>query len=271
MTTIYNAVDTSTLDERCRIDLLDGVAQLERHSATLPKKDVTLAAPDLPCCTFETTVSHSMKKRCGQDEDAVERYYAEKKKNQERTMHVSSSTYFKEHNPKFDGALPSTEPFRETRDRNELTGREKDFVHRYAEAAIKNSAEREIPDDAPTRAATEAYTKAFREYKGRNPSKKELEEVGRLWFAFAEDGTVGVVQKPHHYGPHSHVSICNRRHVRCPNQVYKAELPPVRGARTRFPGPIPVWSSTQNTYTMVSGDTYVSGLHNVSKFGSASS
>ncbi|RNF19699.1 uncharacterized protein Tco025E_04001 [Trypanosoma conorhini] len=271
MTTIYEAVEASTLQERCRIDLLDSAVQLARHCDTLPKKCVTAEAPNLPSCTFATTFSRSAKTRQSQDESAVQRYMSEKEATRERTLQAPDTTYFKKHSPKFEGALPRSEPFRETRDRNELAGREKDFVHRYAEAAAKSSLEREVEDNVPTRCATEAYTKAFRAYKGRDPTKKELEEVERLWFAVDEDGTVGVIQKPHFYGPHSHVSICNRRPVSCTNQVYKAELPPVRGARTRFPGPIPVWSSTQNTYTLVAGDTYVPGLHNVSKFGTATS
>ncbi|ORC84612.1 uncharacterized protein TM35_000431800 [Trypanosoma theileri] len=270
MTTIYQAVETSTLKDRCRIDLLDGAAQLQRHSETLPKRELTVAAADLPQCTFETTISRATKTHYSQDESAMQRFLTEKEANQERTMQASSSTYFKKYNTVFRGALPRSEPFRETRDRNELTGREKDFVHRYAEAAVKKPLEREQVDDTPTKTAREAYKKAFREYKGRDPTEKELEEVGRLWFAYTEDGTVGVVQKPHFHGPHSHVSICNRRYAQCVNQVYKNELPPVRAARSRFPGPIPVWSSTQNTYTMVAGDTYVPGLHNVSKFGSVS-
>ncbi|KAF8287131.1 hypothetical protein TcBrA4_0008520 [Trypanosoma cruzi] len=269
MSTICQAVDGSTLQEKCRIDLLDTVAQLTRHCETLPKKGVTVAASNLPSCTFAKTVSHSVKKHHSQDESAVQKYIAEKEGTRERTLQASCQTYFKKHNPKFEGALPRTEPFRNTRNRNELTGRERDFVHRYAEAAAKKSLERKVNDDVTTQCATEAYQKAFRAYTGRDPNKRELEEVERMWFAVSEDGTVGVIQKPHFYGPHSHVSICNRRHVRCPNQVYNAELPPVRGARTRFPGPIPVWSSTQNTHTLVSADTYVPGLHNVSKFGSA--
>ncbi|KAH9597163.1 hypothetical protein LSM04_004248 [Trypanosoma melophagium] len=270
MATIYQAVESSTLKDKCRIDLLDGAAQLQRQSETLPKKEVTVAAAYLPECTFETTIARAAKKRHSQDQSAMQRFLTQKEENHEKTMQASSSTYFKKYNTLFRGALPHSEPFRETRDRNELTGREKDFVHRYAEATMKKSLEREEPDDTPTKTAKEAYTKAFRDYKGRDPTKKELEEVGRLWFAFSEDGTVGVIQKPHFHGPHSHVSICNRRYAQCVNQVYKSELPPVRGARNRFPGPIPVWSSTQNTYTMVAGDTYVPGLHNVSKFGSVS-
>ncbi|RNF12474.1 hypothetical protein TraAM80_00327 [Trypanosoma rangeli] len=269
MVTIVEAIDFSTLQEKCRVDLLDSVVQLTRHGKTLPKKGVTVEAPNLPSCTFAATVSHSVKKQQSQDESTVQRYISEEEATRERELQAVSTTYFKKYHPKFEGALPRSEPFRDARDRNELVGREKDFVHRYAEAATKSSIEREVGDDVPTQCAIEAYTKAFRAYKGRNPTKKELDEVERLWFAVKGDGTVGVIQKKHFYGPHCHVSICNRRPAHCPNQVYKAELPPVRGARSRFPGPIPVWSSTQNTYTLVAGDTHVPGLHNVSKFGPA--
>ncbi|CBH17436.1 hypothetical protein, conserved [Trypanosoma brucei gambiense DAL972] len=271
MSTIYNAVDASTLNDRCRTDLLDTVAQLGRHCETLPKKAVTTADAPLPSCTFNTTVSRSQKEINCSNEAALDKYIEEKGATRWRTTQALASTYFKDHKPKFHGALRTQDCFRDTRDITQLSSKEKDFVHRYAEAKMKKSIPREESDDVAKKVATEAYTEAFRKFKGRDPTEKELLEVERLYFAYADDGAVGVVQKPHFHGPHMHVSICNRKYVTCPNQVYRASLPAVRNARSRFPGPIPVWTSTKNLHAVASNDTYRPGVHNVSKFGETSS
>ncbi|KAH8606347.1 hypothetical protein ERJ75_001529400 [Trypanosoma vivax] len=270
MATIYASVDTSTLSERCRIDLLDTVAQLRRHCETLPKRAATTAAPELPTCTFANTTSRTRKEISGHDEAVLHDFVAEKEMSRYKTMQATTSTYFKDYQPRFLGNSRKSDAFRAARNRAELSGKEKDFVHRYAEAGAKQSIQREALSDAQSQMAVESYKEAFHKYRGRDPTEKELQEVGKLYFAFAEDGKVGVVQKPHFYGPHTHVSICNRRYATCPSQVFKAELPPVRHARSRFPGSIPVHSSTKNICMLTAGGMYSEGLHNVSKFGSVS-
>nr|CCC95089.1 conserved hypothetical protein [Trypanosoma congolense IL3000] len=270
MSNIYDVVDASTLDARCKVDLLDAVAQLGLHSQTLPKKAATIADAPLPSCTCNSTVCHSLRCEGSFRQSSLNEYVEKRRGSHWEMAKTLGSTYFKSHKPKFRGAPRTTDPFRDARDRTHLSWKEKDFVHRYAEAKMKKSIPREEEESTAKKVAVDAYKEAFRKLKGRDPTGKELEEVDRLYFAYADDGRVGVVQKPHYYGPHMHVSICNRRHVCCPNQIYKAGLPPVRGARNRFPGPIPVWTSTKNIHTMASGDTYTPGLHNVSKFGEAS-
>lgn len=75
--------------------------------------------------------------------------------------------------------------------------------------------------------------------------------MNRLYFGFDEYGNVGVVQKPHSCYPHFHSSTQCVNHNCCPQQVYLPSQRPVRAARDRFPGPIPLKSSTKNTNMMV--------------------
>ncbi|KAG8345632.1 hypothetical protein TRVL_03538 [Trypanosoma vivax] len=103
MATIYASVDTSTLSERCRIDLLDTVAQLRRHCETLPKRAATTAAPELPTCTFANTTSRTRKEISGHDEAVLHDFVAEKEMSRYKTMQATTSTYFKDYQPRFLG------------------------------------------------------------------------------------------------------------------------------------------------------------------------
>jgi hypothetical protein len=148
------------------------------------------------------------------------------------------------------------DPFQASRSRAELSGKDRDFVHRYAEAATQSTIERPTPSDDASVTANEAYKMAFRKYTGREPTAKELEEVTRLNFTFDANGNVGVIQKPHSCYPHTHVSATKTHTTRCANQVYKPEVPAVRAARSQFPGPIPTQSSTKRTPAVAANGTY---------------
>lgn len=264
MTTLQDQVTTAKLSAKCKQDLLYCVNGKNAEDARLPRKAATVADADLPTATAAFTVSRRNKSLPADVQTSTRQALTTQKAAQDQTMmdvamEAAGESFTKKCNTTFRGEPTTEDPFRASRSRERLSGRDQDFVYRYAEAVTGEPIERDAPSTEAEIAATEAYIKAFRGYKGRDPTAKELHEVGRIAFAFDENGDIGVVQKPHTCHPHSHIASSNRRVADCPNQVYSPEMPPIRGARDRFPGPIPVWSSTKNTSTMVSNDTYVPG------------
>ncbi|KAG5477905.1 hypothetical protein LSCM4_05297 [Leishmania orientalis] len=272
MTTLEKQLQSCTLSSQCKADLLNHVEEIEANSRRLPKKMITLPDPNLPSAVMMST-DNSVKRRDaaaagGANMERSLRYTERKQEKDEMIASRTTSgtnpsgTYFKECSHKFmNGARSCSDPFRSSRSRTVLSGKDMDFVYRYASAATGSAIERPVPADEASIAATAAYREAFREYKGRDPTAKEMEESGRLIYAFDENGSVGVLQKPHSCYPHTHISA-SRTYVRaCANQVYPPEAPPVRAARSEFPGPIPTWSSTKRTTTMATNGTYQPGHH----------
>ncbi|XQJ27246.1 hypothetical protein NXY56_003237 [Leishmania guyanensis] len=272
MVTLEEQLQSSTLKKQCKEDLLNHVEEIETNSWRLPRKAVTLPDPNLPSAVTMPT-DNSVKRRnpaatASTGTERSLRYTATKREKGEmiasRTITDAnpSGTYFKDCSHKFlSGARAWSDPFQTSRSRAVLSGKDMDFVYRYAEALTGSAIERPQPADNASVAATAAYREAFRQYKGRDPTAKEMEEAGRLIYAFDDNGRVGVLQVPHSCYPHTHISA-GKTHVRaCPNQVYPQEVPPVRAARSEFPGPIPTWSSTKRTTTMATNGTYQPGHH----------
>ncbi|CBZ27341.1 conserved hypothetical protein [Leishmania mexicana MHOM/GT/2001/U1103] len=274
MATLEKQVQSSTLSKQCRADLLNHLAEVETNSRCLSKKMTTLPDANLPsAATMPTDNSVKRGTRAATAGANMERLLHYTTRKQEKDEMIASritsdtnlsGTYFKGCSHKFvNGARSWSDPFRTSRNRTALSGKDMDFVYRYAEAATGSAIERPQPADDASVAATAAYREGFRQYKGRDPTAKEMEEAGRLVYAFDENGSVGVLQKPHSCYPHTHISAV-KTHIRaCPNQVYLPEVPPVRAARSEFPGPIPTWSSTKRTITMATNGTYQPGHHQV--------
>lgn len=268
MATLDKQLETAKLTKNCKVDLFNHIDQLQLQTSQLPKKPVTVPESDLPSAVDASTFTHDMKKQMQGARDGAKHKYLQRKQFQQDSL-VSASmvasnsgtSYFKDYKVQYYDELKGTCPFRSNRDRSELTGVEKDFAYRYADKLTHSRIERPQEDDSATASATEAYKAAFRSYMNRDPTERELEEVVRLNFGFNERGEVGVIQKPHSCFPHHHVTCCNRRPVKCPNQIYTRDVPQVRAARDRFPGPIPVWTSTKNLHAMMGNDTYVPGHH----------
>lgn len=269
MATLEKQLQSSSLSPQCKSDLRSHVLSVNAESQKLPKQPPTRADDNLPSATQMPT-DNSTKRRLNDADLAASkergmRYTTRKQGNEELAASLASSgatpsgSYYKKCSNKFvcdDGT--TQDPFQASRSRGELSGKDKDFVHRYAEAATQSRIERPAPSDDAAVAATEAYKAAFRRYAGRDPSAKELEEVGRLTFAYDENGEVGVIQKPHSCYPHTHVSATKTHTTRCANQVYSPEVPAVRAARSEFPGPIPTQSSTKRTPALATNGTYQS-------------
>ncbi|KPI84341.1 hypothetical protein ABL78_6596 [Leptomonas seymouri] len=256
MTTLEKQLQSCSLSSQCKSDLRSHVVAVNAESQCLPKKPTTVADPNLPSAT-EMPTDNSMKRGLSDTDmaaskDRTMRYVSSKESNVELMASLSllggspTGSYYKKCSNRFvcdDGR--KQDPFQASRSREELSGKDRDFVHRYAEAATRSSIERPAPSDDASVTATEAYKAAFRKYMNREPSAKELEEAGRLAFVFDENGNVGVIQKPHSCYPHKHITSTKAHTVRCPNQVYQPEVPAVHAARSEFPGPIPTWSSTK--------------------------
>lgn len=270
MTTLQDQLQTATLTKECKVDLMTHVEQLELQSSTLPKRALTVADRGLPTAVSATTVSTQLRADSQRTNGtaAVERFQAEKSAHEATQRSVmaastrkgnTSQSHSKTYNTSYHDCPTEHNPFVESRDRTVLSGKDECFVRQYAAALTKADVPREPKTDEASLAATEAYIKAFRKYTGREPTAKELEEVDRLNFTFDENGTIGVTQKPHSCHPHSHITSCSRRCVKCESQIYRPEVPAVRGARDRFPGPVPVWTSTKNLSTMVAGDMHEAG------------
>ncbi|KAG5477670.1 hypothetical protein LSCM1_04963 [Leishmania martiniquensis] len=272
MTTLVEKLQSSTLSDQCKADLLNHVEEIEANSRSLPKKMATLPNANLPSAVMMPT-DNTVKRRgsAAASGATTERSLRYTKRKQEKDEMIASrttsctnpsGTYFKECSQKFlRGARSWSDPFRTSRSRTVLSGKDMDFVYRYASAVTGSAIERPQPKDEASVTATEAYRAAFREYKGRDPTAKEMEEADRLIYAFDENGNVGVLQKPHSCYPHTHISA-SKTHVRsCHNQVYPPEVPPVRAARSEFPGPIPTWSNTKRITTMATNGTYQPGHH----------
>lgn len=268
MATLEKQLQSSSLSPQCKTDLRTHVTSVNAESRSLPKKPSTEADAGLPSATQMPT-DNSTKRRLSDVDLAASKgrsaqYVSRKQSNEELVATLSSSagtapggSYYKKCSHRFvydDGK--QQDPFQATRSRAELSGKDKDFVHRYAEAATHSAMERPSPTDDASVTAVEAYKTAFRQYTGREPSAKELEEVGRLNFAYDENGNVGVIQKPHSCYPHTHLSSTKTYTCRCGNQVYKPEVPAVRAARSEFPGPIPTWSSTKHSPAVATNGTY---------------
>lgn len=268
MATLQSQLESAALSRQCKLDLLNHVEQLDLQSSLLPKAAPTVVDDHLPCAVTSFTESRRRKAVDPHYSAAAKAQFESEKELQQQamlgastTLKATNSVYSKQYKTTFRGQPKNRDPFRDSRSREQLSGKDEDFVCRYADALTHTSVERPPHTDAASVEATEAYKKAFRAYKGRDPTAKELEEVGRLYFAFDENGNVGVVQKTHSCYPHSHVTLYTQRPCQCANQVYKAEVPAVRGARDRFPGPVPQWSSTKATDTMVAGGMHVPGHH----------
>ncbi|CCW62468.1 unnamed protein product [Phytomonas sp. EM1] len=263
MASLQEYLGSARLSENCKLDLINHVNQLNLQSLLLPKRNLTMFDNNLPASVLATTVSTQQKAVPGLDNTAKQRFLHLKNEQQEvfdtcmKTL--SNNTYFKKCSTSYFGQRNCSDPFRETRSREQLSRKDEDFVYRYAEAMTHSKIQRNLKADDATVAAVEAYREAFRRLTNRDPTEKEMEEVNRLNFAFDEHGRIGVVQKPHSCYEHSHISCCNRRVPKCDNQLYSPEKHVMRAARDRFPGPIPIWSSTKNTYTMVAGDMHQSG------------
>lgn len=268
MATLEKQLQSSSLSPQCKSDLRSHVAAVNAESRRLPKQPTTEVDANLPSAT-QLPTDNSVKRRLDDaDLEASKqrslRYTASKQGNEELLASLSSTSradqsgsYYKKCSNRFvcdDGERQDL--FQASRSRGELSGKDKDFVHRYAEAATKSSIERPAPSDGASITAAEAYKAAFRQYTGREPSAKELEEVGRLTFAFDENGNVGVIQKPHSCYPHAHISSSKTHVTRCANQVYQPEVPAVRAARSQFPGPIPTQSSTKRSPAVATNGTY---------------
>lgn len=268
MTTLAQQLETARLSKECKIDLMTVAEQIELENYRLPKRGLTVSDKALPSAVKMTTAAHEMKSVHRADPDAKQRFLHEKSFQAEVRMRTalasqkSATSYTKSYKATYHDAPFDKDPFRNSRDRAELSGRDECFVHRYAEALTKSSIERVPKTDVASLAGQDSYRKAFHSYLGRDPTQKEMEEAGRVHFGFDELGNVGIVQKPHSCFPHSHITICNRRPVQCPSQVYKPEAPGVRAARDRFPGPVPIWSSTKNLSAMVASDMHAPGHQN---------
>ncbi|GET88859.1 hypothetical protein, conserved [Leishmania tarentolae] len=272
MTTLEKQLQASTLSRQCRVDLLSHAQELERSSWGLSKKMITLPDIKLPPATTMSTdnsVKRSVRSSvAGANKERAQEYTARKQEKEDMISSritsdtALSGTYFKDCSHKFvKGARGFSDPFRTSRSRTALSGRDMDFVYRYAEASTGSVIERPQPADDASVAATAAYRKAFQQYKGRLPTTEEMKEAGRLVYAFDENGCIGVIQKPHSCYPHMHISAVKKPIRACPYQVYSPEVPPVRAARSEFPGPIPTWSSTKRTTTMATNGTYQPGHH----------
>ncbi|KAG5492998.1 hypothetical protein JKF63_01579 [Porcisia hertigi] len=273
MTTLEKQLHSSTLKKQCREDLLIHANEIEANSRRLPKKKTTFPDIDLPPAVTMST-DNSVKRRMSTIATAevnTERslnYTARKQRKDELIASCTTSdvnpsgTYFKDCSHKFvNGARSWLDPFQTARRRTVLSRKDMDFVYRYAEAATGSAIERPKPSDDAGVAATTAYREAFRRYKGREPTAQEMEESDRLVYAFDENGSIGIIQKPHTCYPHTHISACKTYPRACRSQVYLPEVPAVRAARTEFPGPIPTWSSTKRTTTMATNGTYRPGHH----------
>eukprot|EP00796_Vickermania_ingenoplastis_P004342 gene4342-3156_t len=269
MATLDNQLETALLSKNCKVDLFNHMEQLQLQSASLPKRPTTFPDPNLPSAVEATTFSKKMKEdgvevsRDGQKHTYLKRKAFQTESLGSASMVASNSgtSYFKDCKAEYHDELKGTCPFRSNRNRSELTGVEKDFAFRYADKMMGTHIERPKEEDAATLSATEAYKKAFRSYMGRDPNEKELDEVVRLNFGFNERGEVGVIQTPHSCFPHNHITCCNRRPCKCPNQIYTRDVPHVRAARDRFPGPIPVWTSTKNLHALMGNEMYTPGHH----------
>ncbi|EPY23805.1 hypothetical protein STCU_02542 [Strigomonas culicis] len=263
MSTLQEQLETASLSEACKADLMKHIEQIELQSATLPKRNVTVADANLPDAVNRSTKENTNKTVENHREDAVKRFETTKRIKQEAHESVASdamnsnSEYFKNYSSSYKNQPTTKDPFRQQRDPSALSGKDEDFVHRYAEALSGSTIEREEKSDPASVTATEAYKKAFQAYTGRQPNAKELVEASRLNYAFDEHGNVGVIQKPHASRPHTHISNCKFPTTQCNNQVYRPENPPVRGARDQYPGPVPVWSSTKNVNALVAGDMHI--------------
>ncbi|KPA79008.1 hypothetical protein ABB37_05551 [Leptomonas pyrrhocoris] len=267
MATLEKLLQSSSLSAQCKSDLRSHVSAVNEESKRLPKQPPTEADADLPSATQMPT-DNSFKRRLNDadmeaSKERSTRYVSRKQDNEEMVATLSamsanpSGSYYKKCSTRFvcdDGTR--RDPFQASRSRGELSGKDNDFVHRYAEALTKSSIERPAPSDDASVTATEAYKAAFREYTGREPSAKDLAEVDRLTFAFDENGGVGVTQKPHSCYPHMHISSTKTPTTRCTNQVYQPEAPAVRAARSQFPGPIPTWSTTKRSPAVATNGTY---------------
>lgn len=260
------------LSKNCKVDLSHHIDQLQLESSRLPKKLPTKFDENLPSVVNASTRLRDIRgKSHVEARENARRKFIKHKEDQMKGLESaglvarnSGNPYFKDYKIKYYDELKGTCPFRNARTRNELTGIEEDFAHRYAESLGKCEAAHPIKEGCATACATEAYKEAFRSFMQRDPTDMELQEVNRLNFGFNELGEIGVIQKPHSCFPHSHFSCCHRRPVKCPSQVYKRDVPQVRAARDRFPSPIPVWSSTKNLSALASNDVYVPGHHKTS-------
>lgn len=269
MATLDNQLETAVLSKNCKVDLFNHIDQLQLQSSTLPKKPTTRPDPNLPSAidthTFITKSNEDtvLEKRNGVRHNYLKRKAFQSENLSSTSMVASNSgtSYFKDYKAQYHDELKGTCPFRNNRDRSELTGFEKDFAYRYADKLTHSRLERPAEEDAATLSANEAYRKAFRSYMGRDPNEREMDEVVRLNFGFNERGEIGVIQTPHSCFPHNHITCCNRRPCKCPNQIYTRDVPQVRAARDRFPGPIPVWTSTKNLHALMGNDTYTPGHH----------
>ncbi|CAD2219973.1 hypothetical protein AGDE_03199 [Angomonas deanei] len=269
MATLQQQLENADLSDACKADLANHMKQLELEGTKLQKSGVTTFNSNLPEATKHDTVTHS-NKRIDESVKNESRSALMTKKNaqqEERTDLLNSvdggdSRYAKPLNSKYHNQPNTRDPFRESRRKDQLSGKDEDFVHRYAEALTQSKIERPEKTDPATVAATEAYIAKFRACMGREPTAKELEEVNRLNFGFDESGNIGVIQKPHSSHPHYHYTNSKQCTTDCSCQAYKPEVPQVKGARDRYPGPVPVWSSTKNSSTLVGGDTYQPGQHN---------
>ncbi|CCW66096.1 unnamed protein product [Phytomonas sp. Hart1] len=259
MASLHEYLDFAHLSEDCKLDLINHVSQLSLQSSLLPKRNLTMADKNLPTAVFATTVTAQQKVVPELNKTTKQRFLYQKKHKEETVdtcfKTLKNNTYFKKYTASYLGQPNSVDPFREERSREELSGQDKDFVHRYAESMTHSKIERNRDTDDATVSAADAYREAFRRLTHREPTDKEMEEIGRLNFGLDEHGKVGVVQKPHTCYDHSHITCCNRRVEKCSKQIYAPEKPVLRAARERFPGPVPIWSSTKNSYTMVAGDT----------------
>ncbi|KAK7195777.1 hypothetical protein NESM_000508300 [Novymonas esmeraldas] len=272
MTTLEKQLLSSTLSKQCRADLHNHVEEVEANSRRLPKKPVTLPALNL-ASAVTTPTDNSVKRSApraatlANSERAL--LYTTRRQLKDETIASRiaadvgpDGTYFKDCSHKFvKGARGTSDPFRASRSRTELSGKDMDFVHRYAEAATGSAIERLQLTDEASAEAVAAYRAAFLRYRGREATAKEMEEAGRLTYVFDANGDVGVIQKPHSCYPHHHISAGKLDIRACPNQAYRQEVPPVRAARSQFPGPIPTWSSTKRTTTMATNGTYQPGHH----------
>lgn len=268
MATLEKQLQSSSLSPQCRIDLGSHVTAVNAESCRLPKQPSTQPDPQLPSATEKPT-DNSTKRRLSQpDWEASKgrnaRYATRKEGGDDLAASLAASgaagpegSYYKKCSTRYvcdDGTRQ--DPFQASRSRGELSGKDKDFVHRYAEAATQSSIARPTSTDDASATAAETYKAAFRQYAGREPTEKEMEEVGRLNFVYDENGNAGVIQKPHSCYPHKHISLSKTHATRCGNQVYAPEVPAVRAARNEFPGPIPTWSSTKRTPAVATNGTY---------------
>lgn len=271
MATLRDQLNNATLSNICKIDLMNHMEQIDMENSSLSKRSTTIEGTALPAAIFESTVSAQRKvdARYPDRGASVARYNAEKSMQAEAAQTLASSfangtmggTYTKSYKATYHDCPQDKNPFVESRNRAELSGRDQCFVRRYAEAATKTRILAVPKDDPASVAAQDAYKKAYLAYMGREPSPKAMEEVDRLKFSFDENGNVGVIQKPHSCFPHSHITNSNRHCEQCESQVYRPDVPAVRGARDRFPGPVPIWSSTKNLSAMVAGDVHKPGHH----------